>query len=49
MRRDEEFMEEAICEGLKGEEIGEVGMGEMIVVDEEIVRGGDNLREREEG
>ncbi len=49
MRRDEEFMEEGIWEGLKGEEIGEVGMGGMMVVDEQIVRGADNLREREEG
>nr|MDF9460164.1 tRNA adenosine(34) deaminase TadA [Bacillus pumilus] len=47
MTRDEQFMQEAISEALKAEQIGEVPIGAIIVVDDQIVSRAHNLRETE--
>ncbi|WP_144534224.1 tRNA adenosine(34) deaminase TadA [Bacillus pumilus] len=48
MTRDEQFMQEAISEALKAEQIGEVPIGAIIVVDDQIVSRAHNLRETEQ-
>ncbi|RST63762.1 nucleoside deaminase [Bacillus pumilus] len=48
MTRDEQFMQEAISEALKAEQIGEVPIGAIIVVDDQIVSQAHNLRETEQ-
>ncbi|PRR87588.1 MULTISPECIES: tRNA adenosine(34) deaminase TadA [unclassified Bacillus (in: firmicutes)] len=48
MTRDEQFMQEAISEALKAEQIGEVPIGAIIVVDDHIVSRAHNLRETEQ-
>ncbi|MDR0127280.1 MULTISPECIES: tRNA adenosine(34) deaminase TadA [Bacillus] len=48
MTRDEQFMKEAISEALKAEQIGEVPIGAIIVVDDQIVSRAHNLRETEQ-
>lgn len=48
MTRDEQFMQEAISEALKAEQIGEVPIGAIIVVDDQIVSCAHNLRETEQ-
>lgn len=45
MTKDEKFMQEAISEALKAEQIGEVPIGAIIVVDDQIVSRAHNLRE----
>ncbi|WP_412056516.1 tRNA adenosine(34) deaminase TadA, partial [Bacillus safensis] len=44
----EQFMQEAISEALKAEQIGEVPIGAIIVVDDQIVSRAHNLRESEQ-
>ena len=48
MTKDEQFMQEAISEALKAEQIGEVPIGAIIVVDDQIVSRAHNLRETEQ-
>lgn len=48
MTKDELFMQEAISEALKAEQIGEVPIGAIIVVDDQIVSRAHNLRESEQ-
>ncbi|KAB3535541.1 nucleoside deaminase [Bacillus safensis] len=48
MTKDEKFMQEAISEALKAEQIGEVPIGAIIVVDDQIVSRAHNLRESEQ-
>ncbi|MEB2359672.1 tRNA adenosine(34) deaminase TadA [Bacillus pumilus] len=48
MTRDEQFMQEAISEALKAEQIGEVPIGAIIVLDDQIVSRAHNLRETEQ-
>ncbi|USD79185.1 tRNA adenosine(34) deaminase TadA [Bacillus safensis] len=48
MTKDEQFMQEAISEALKAEQIGEVPIGAIIVVDDQIVSRAHNLRESEQ-
>ncbi|MFK3906410.1 MULTISPECIES: tRNA adenosine(34) deaminase TadA [Bacillus] len=48
MTKDEQFMQEAITEALKAEQIGEVPIGAIIVVDDQIVSRAHNLRESEQ-
>ncbi|WP_458109999.1 tRNA adenosine(34) deaminase TadA [Bacillus zhangzhouensis] len=48
MTRDEQFMKEAISEALKAEQIGEVPIGAIIVVGDQIVSRAHNLRETEQ-
>ncbi|KPN14318.1 adenosine deaminase [Bacillus australimaris] len=48
MKKDEQFMQEAISEALKAEQIGEVPIGAIIVVDDQIVSRAHNLRESEQ-
>ncbi|TQR22621.1 tRNA adenosine(34) deaminase TadA [Bacillus safensis] len=48
MTKDEQFMQEAIFEALKAEQIGEVPIGAIIVVDDQIVSRAHNLRESEQ-
>ncbi|WP_305961140.1 tRNA adenosine(34) deaminase TadA [Bacillus safensis] len=48
MMKDEQFMQEAISEALKAEQIGEVPIGAIIVVDDQIVSRAHNLRESEQ-
>ncbi|MGY4789128.1 tRNA adenosine(34) deaminase TadA [Bacillus sp. OHL2] len=48
MTKDEKFMQEAISEALKAEQIGEVPIGAIIVVDGQIVSRAHNLRESEQ-
>ncbi|MFP3421693.1 tRNA adenosine(34) deaminase TadA [Bacillus sp. SIMBA_154] len=48
MTKDEQFMQEAIFEALKAEQIGEVPIGAVIVVDDQIVSRTYNLRESEQ-
>ncbi|MBQ4818354.1 tRNA adenosine(34) deaminase TadA [Bacillus pumilus] len=48
MTRDEQFMQEAISEALKAEQIGEVPIGAIIVVNDQIVSRAHNLRETEQ-
>ncbi|KEP24908.1 tRNA adenosine(34) deaminase TadA [Bacillus zhangzhouensis] len=48
MTRDEQFMQEAISEALKAEQIGEVPIGAIIVVGDQIVSRAHNLRETEQ-
>ncbi|MGM0817708.1 tRNA adenosine(34) deaminase TadA [Bacillus sp. A015] len=48
MTKDEQFMQEAIFEALKAEQIGEVPIGAVIVVDDQIVSRAYNLRESEQ-
>lgn len=48
MTKDEKFMQEAISEALKAEQIGEVPIGAIIVVDDQIVSRSHNLRESEQ-
>ncbi|MCY7711347.1 deaminase, partial [Bacillus safensis] len=43
MTKDEQFMQEAISEALKAEQIGEVPIGAIIVVDDQIVSRAHNL------
>jgi len=44
-QNDEKWMQEAIAEALKAEQIGEVPIGAVIVKDNEIIGRGYNLRE----
>lgn len=46
MTRDEQFMQEAISEALKAEQIGEVPIGAIIVVNDQIVSRAHNLRKQ---
>ncbi|MER3127448.1 tRNA adenosine(34) deaminase TadA [Bacillus pumilus] len=48
MTKDEQFMQEAISEAIKAEQIGEVPIGAIIVVDNQIVSRAHNLRETEQ-
>ncbi|MBR0581351.1 tRNA adenosine(34) deaminase TadA [Bacillus altitudinis] len=48
MTKDEQFMQEAISEALKAKQIGEVPIGAVIVVDDQIVSRAHNLRESEQ-
>lgn len=48
MTKDEQFMQEAISEALKAKQIGEVPIGAVIVVDNQIVSRAHNLRESEQ-
>ncbi|MFS0657111.1 tRNA adenosine(34) deaminase TadA [Bacillus sp. 179-C3.3 HS] len=48
MTKDEQFMKEAITEALKAERIGEVPIGAVLVVDEQVVSRAHNLRESEQ-
>ncbi|CUB22882.1 tRNA-specific adenosine deaminase [Bacillus safensis] len=48
MMKDEQFMQEAISEALKAKKIGEVPIGAIIVVDDQIVSRAHNLRESEQ-
>ena len=48
MTKDEKFMQEAISEALKAKQIGEVPIGAVIVVDDQIVSRAHNLRESEQ-
>ena len=48
MTKDEQFMQEAISEALKAKQIGEVPIGAVIVVDDQIVSRAYNLRESEQ-
>ncbi|MED1750584.1 MULTISPECIES: tRNA adenosine(34) deaminase TadA [Bacillus] len=48
MTKDEQFMQEAIFEALKAEQIGEVPIGAVIVVEDQIVSRAYNLRESEQ-
>ncbi|MCY7581851.1 MULTISPECIES: tRNA adenosine(34) deaminase TadA [Bacillus] len=48
MTKDEQFMQEAISEALKAKRIGEVPIGAVIVVDDQIVSRAHNLRESEQ-
>ncbi|MGG2184155.1 tRNA adenosine(34) deaminase TadA [Bacillus altitudinis] len=48
MTKDEHFMQEAISEALKAKQIGEVPIGAVIVVDDQIVSRAHNLRESEQ-
>ncbi|OJT53729.1 tRNA adenosine(34) deaminase TadA [Bacillus altitudinis] len=48
MMKDEQFMQEAISEALKAKQIGEVPIGAVIVVDDQIVSRAHNLRESEQ-
>ncbi|MCA0164272.1 MULTISPECIES: tRNA adenosine(34) deaminase TadA [Bacillus] len=48
MTKDEQFMQEAISEALKAKQIGEVPIGAVIVVDDQIVSHAHNLRESEQ-
>ncbi|EKF34566.1 tRNA adenosine(34) deaminase TadA [Bacillus xiamenensis] len=48
MTKDEQFMQEAISEALKAGQIGEVPIGAVIVVDDQIVSRAHNLRESEQ-
>ncbi|MBG9816636.1 tRNA adenosine(34) deaminase TadA [Bacillus safensis] len=48
MTKDEQFMQEAISEAIKAEQIGEVPIGAIIVVDDQIVSRAHNLRESEQ-
>ncbi|MFJ5966171.1 tRNA adenosine(34) deaminase TadA [Bacillus sp. NPDC093026] len=48
MNKDEQFMQEAIIEALKAEQIGEVPIGAVLVVDDQIVSRAHNLRENEQ-
>lgn len=48
MTKDEQFMQEAISEALKAKQIGEVPIGAVIVVDDQIVSCAHNLRESEQ-
>ncbi|MEI4791226.1 tRNA adenosine(34) deaminase TadA [Bacillus sp. FJAT-53060] len=48
MMKDEQFMQEAISEALKAEQIGEVPIGAVIVVGDQIVSRAHNLRESEQ-
>ncbi|PCK23782.1 tRNA-specific adenosine deaminase [Bacillus pumilus] len=48
MTKDEQFMQEAISEALKAEQIGEVPIGAVIVVGDQIVSRAHNLRESEQ-
>jgi len=44
-QNDEKWMQEAIAEALKAEQIGEVPIGAVIVKDNEVIGRGYNLRE----
>ncbi|MDM5296621.1 tRNA adenosine(34) deaminase TadA [Bacillus pumilus] len=48
MTIDEQFMQEAISEALKAQQIGEVPIGAVLVVDNQIVSRAHNLRESEQ-
>ncbi|AOZ88648.1 tRNA-specific adenosine deaminase [Bacillus xiamenensis] len=48
MTKDEQFMQEAISEALKAGQIGEVPIGAVIVLDDQIVSRAHNLRESEQ-
>lgn len=48
MTKDEQFMQEAISEALKAKQIGEVPIGAVIVVNDQIVSRAHNLRESEQ-
>lgn len=48
MTKDEQFMQEAISEALKAKQIGEVPIGAVLVVDDQIVSRAHNLRESEQ-
>lgn len=48
IHNDEYFMNKAIAEGLKAEEMGEVPIGAVIVLDGEIIASAHNLRETEQ-
>lgn len=48
MTKDEQFMQEAISEALKAEQIGEVPIGAVLVIDDQIVSRAHNLRESEQ-
>lgn len=48
MTKDEQFMQEAMSEALKAEQIGEVPIGAVLVIDDQIVSRAHNLRESEQ-